>query len=96
MVSAKALTDDEILKLYNGLRVADVSDGMDLVGLKDVGLLDPSIEALWKVIDNFKHIFCGIAVTVHYIPTNKVFPTNAPKKDYEKRRNWNSIRGRCS
>ncbi len=29
------LTDDEILKLYEGLRVADVSDGMDMVGLRE-------------------------------------------------------------
>ncbi|MCK5701641.1 MAG: hypothetical protein KAI29_10830 [Cyclobacteriaceae bacterium] len=58
------LSDGDIIKLYKGLRVADVSDGMDLVGLNDVGLLDPEIEALWKDIDEFKHMFCGIAVTV--------------------------------
>ena len=81
------LSDAEILKLYNGLRVADVSDGMDLVGLKDVGLLDPDIEALWKDIDEFKHMFCGIAVTVRYIPTNRVFPTNVSPEDYAKWRN---------
>ncbi len=33
--------DDRILKLYEGLRVADVSDGMDMAGLQDVGLMDP-------------------------------------------------------
>jgi regulator of RNase E activity RraA len=68
------LSDADILKLYEGLRVADVSDGMDLVGLKDVGLMDPSIETLWKDIDEFKHMFCGIAVTVRYVPTNRPFP----------------------
>ncbi len=40
------LTDDEILKLYDGLRVADVSDGMDMVGLRDAGLMDQRIESL--------------------------------------------------
>ncbi len=78
------LTDEEILKLYDGLRVADVSDGMDLVGLKDVGLMDPEIEALWKDIDEFKHMFCGIAVTVRYVPTNREFPTNLSKEEYQK------------
>jgi regulator of RNase E activity RraA len=78
------LRDDEILKLYAGLRVADVSDGMDLVGLKDVGLMDPQIEALWKDIDEFKHMFCGIAVTVRYVPTNREFPTSLSKEEYEK------------
>jgi len=78
------LTDEEILKLYKGLRVADVSDGMDIVGLKDVGLLDQSIEALWKDIDEFKHMFVGIAVTVRYVPTNRVFPTSVSKEEYQK------------
>ena len=75
------LSDEDIIKLYEGLRV---SDGMDLVGLNDVGLLDPKIEALWKDIDEFKHMFCGIAVTVRYVPTNRKFPTNVSKEEYEK------------
>jgi len=79
------LTDEEIIKLYSGLRVADISDGMDLVGLHDQGLMEQSIEALWKDIDNFSHQFCGIALTVRYIPTNKKFPTDLPQKEYE---NW--------
>ena len=54
------LTDDEILKLYHGLRVADVSDGMDLVGLKDVGLLDPEIEALWKILISSSICFAAL------------------------------------
>jgi 4-hydroxy-4-methyl-2-oxoglutarate aldolase len=28
----------ELLKMYEGLRVADVSDGMDMVGLPNTGL----------------------------------------------------------
>ena len=78
------LNDEEILKLYKSLRVADVSDGMDLVGLNDLGLLNPNIEALWKDIDEFKHMFCGIAFTVRYVPTNRKFPTNVSKEEYEK------------
>jgi regulator of RNase E activity RraA len=69
--SKKSYTDQELLQLYKGLRVADVSDGMDMVGLKDVGLLSTEIEALWKDIDNFSHQFCGIALTVRYVPTNR-------------------------
>lgn len=66
------IADEEILALYEGLRVADVSDGMDMVGLRDIGLLDQSIVALWKDIDDLSHIFHGIAVTARYVPTNKV------------------------
>ena len=78
------LKDEELIKLYSGLRVADVSDGMDLVGLHDQGLMDQSIEALWKDIDKFSHQICGIAVTVRYVPTNRKFPTDLPKAEYEK------------
>jgi len=52
---SNSLSDDELIKLYTGLRVADVSDGMDFIGLHDQGLMDPSIEVLWKDIENFDH-----------------------------------------
>ena len=35
-----SISDETILKFYKTLRVADVSDGMDMVGLRDVGLED--------------------------------------------------------
>src|ERR1041384_7957619 len=72
----KELTDKQILDLYKELRVADVSDGMDIVGLKHAGLMDQRIQALWKDIDSFKHQFRGIAVTARYVPTNRYVPNN--------------------
>ena len=63
--------DREILKLYEGLRVADVSDGLDMAGLQDIGLINPEIRPLWRDTDDFTHIIRGIAVTVRYVPTNK-------------------------
>ncbi len=63
--------DEQILKLFEGLRVADVSDGMDKVGLANIGLMSPEIHSLWKDTRNFTHRFIGIAVTVRYVPTNK-------------------------
>jgi len=63
--------DERILKLFEGLRVADVSDGMDKVGLTNVGLMTPEIHAAWKDTEHFAHRFIGIAVTVRYVPTNK-------------------------
>jgi len=62
--------DARILKLFEGLRVADVSDGMDMVGLPGTGLVDPAIHPDWKSKDLF-HQFRGIAVTVRYVPTQK-------------------------
>ena len=60
-----------ILAMYKWLRVADVSDGMDVVGLQDVGLVDPEVHALWKDTVDFTHRTVGIAVTARYVPTNR-------------------------
>ena len=62
--------DKEILKRFEGLRVADVSDGMDKVGLANVGLMSTEIHAAWKDTQHYRHRFIGIAVTARYVPTN--------------------------
>jgi regulator of RNase E activity RraA len=66
--------NQRVLAMYKYLRVADVSDGMDVVGLQDVGLVDPEIRALWKDTDAFTHRVVGIAVTARYVPTNRREP----------------------
>lgn len=81
----KQMSDKEILELYEGLRVADVSDGMDMVGLRDIGLLDQKIVALWKDIENLDHIFRGIAVTARYVPTNRVVKNPMDPDEFK---NW--------
>ena len=63
-----------ILDMYQWLRVADVSDGLDVVGLQDVGTVHPDIRALWKDTDRFTHRTVGIAVTARYVPTNRREP----------------------
>ncbi len=83
------LTDAQIMKLYEDLRVADVSDGMDMVGLRDAGLLNQSIEPLWKDIDSMSHIIRGIAVTARYVPTMKVIKNPMAKEEFQKwEGNW--------
>jgi len=83
------LSDSEILSLYADLRVADVSDGMDMAGLRDVGLMDPNMEPLWKDIEQFSHRFCGIAVTARYVPTNRKVPTEMTPEAFRKwEGNW--------
>lgn len=61
--------NDALVALFEPLRVADVSDGMDKAGLQDIGLVDPEIRALWKDTANFSHRLTGIAVTARYVPT---------------------------
>ena len=63
--------DEQILKFYEGLRVADVSDGMDMIGLPGTGLVISDIHPDWIDTKNLTHQFRGIAVTVRYVPTQK-------------------------
>ena len=73
-----------ILEEYKYLRVADVSDGMDVVGLQNIGLVDPEVHALWKDTEKFTHRVVGIAVTARYVPTNK----REPKMDQKTIGRW--------
>jgi 4-hydroxy-4-methyl-2-oxoglutarate aldolase len=75
-----------VLEQYKYVRVSDVSDGMDVVGLQDVGLVDPEIHALWKDTDKFTHRIVGIAVTARYVPSNK----REPKMDDKAIDRWYS------
>lgn len=84
-VSAQeSLTDEQILEIYEGLRVADVCDGMDMVGLRDAGTMDAAIEPLWRDTETFGHRFCGIAVTARYVPTNRVVKNPMEKAEFQK------------
>jgi regulator of RNase E activity RraA len=78
--------DRRILKAFEGLRVADVSDGMDFVGLPNRGLMDPEIHALWKDTKEFSHRFVGIAVTARYVPTQR--PQAGGGRSYDDFRAW--------
>jgi 4-hydroxy-4-methyl-2-oxoglutarate aldolase len=79
-----AKDDDEILKLFDGLRVADVSDGMDKVGLANVGLMDSEIHSAWKDTVHYAHRFIGIAVTARYVPANKPPAVRMETKAFDK------------
>lgn len=76
--------DQELLKFFAGLRVADVSDGMDKAGLPGVGLVDPSILPLWTDLKNFSHRFAGIAVTARYVPTQKPHAGKRIPEEFDK------------
>lgn len=75
-----------VLDEYKYLRVADVSDGMDVVGLQNIGLVNPEIHALWKDTEHFTHRVAGIAVTARYVPTNR----REPKMDNKTISQWYS------
>ena len=80
-----SLEDDrKVLKAFEGLRVADVSDGMDFVGLHDVGLVNPEIHPLWKDTKDYAHRIIGIAVTVRYVPTQQPPAGKRSEADFDK------------
>ena len=60
----------EILELYKDLRVTDVLDGMDLIGLQDIGLMKKDIRPLWRDTEKFSHRIVGFAITVRHVPTD--------------------------
>ena len=75
--------DQEILKAFEGLRVADVADGMDRVGLTHIGRMSFEIRPAWTDTVRYKHRFIGIAVTVRYVPTNIPAPRFDSNKEFD-------------
>jgi 4-hydroxy-4-methyl-2-oxoglutarate aldolase len=76
--------DDKILKAFEGLRVADVTDGMDAVGLFGIGLMDPEIAPVWRDTKEYSHRIIGIAVTARYVPTQRPPAGKLPIAEYDK------------
>jgi len=73
-IQTRVYSDEEnsrILALYEGLRVADVSDGMDMAGLPGTGLVDPAIHPDWVDQVDLSHQFRGVAITARYVPTQR-------------------------
>jgi len=74
---------DDLVRLYQGLRVADVSDGMDALGRRDVGLVDRAIRPIW-----LGAAAVGRAVTARYVATDEVVPTMSPEEYAEYSGRW--------
>jgi 4-hydroxy-4-methyl-2-oxoglutarate aldolase len=75
--------DQKILAEFKGLRVADVSDGMDQAGLANRGLVSADIGPLWKDTEHYTHRIIGIAVTARYVPTNQPHAGQMPAKEFD-------------
>jgi regulator of RNase E activity RraA len=73
--------DDKLIAAFKDLRVSDVVDGMDSVGLQGIGNMDEDIHPLWRDTQNFAHRVIGVAVTARYVPTQK--PPIGKRESYE-------------
>lgn len=88
------VSDEVLLELYDGARVADVVDAMVTVGYMDVGVMNREIAPLWRDVQTMEHRFSGIAVTARYGPTNHPMNPGADLTDpenYETYRNWRGM-----
>ncbi len=70
------------------LRVTDVTDGLDALGLADRLLVDPAIRPLWMGMR-----FWGPAVTMRVLPTNRTMPLVGPKDALRQHAIWGEMRG---
>jgi len=77
----------KLLLQYEGLRVTDVCDGLDAVGLIDTCTMDWEIRSLWRDIENLTHRICGFAHTLRFVPTSRVVPRPLALEKYKE---WKS------
>lgn len=88
------VSDEVLLELYRGARVADVVDGMATIGYTGIGVMDPKIAPLWRDVKTMEHRFAGIAVTARYGPTNRPMHPGADltkPEEYETYRRWRGM-----
>lgn len=76
--------NDRLIKAFDGLRVADVVDGLDVVGLQDVTVLDAAIHPLWRDEKEFTHRIVGIALTLRVMPVQERAPNHASHAEFSK------------
>ena len=91
---ALEVSDEVLLELYDGARVADVVDGLATVGYIDVGVMHPRMAPLWKDVVSMEHRIRGIAVTARYGPTNRPKHPGADLTDpanYDVYRSWRGM-----
>jgi len=78
----------ELLQMFEGLRVTDVNDGMDAVGLQNVGIVSRDIKPLWRDIEHFKHRIYGFALTVRFLPANQAIHASSLEEYTKIKSDW--------
>ena len=66
--------NEAIVRKFQGMRVTDVVDGLDVVGLQDVTIMDQGIRPLWTDAQQFTHRIYGVAVTLRLLPPQERAP----------------------
>jgi len=85
--------NEVIVKKFQGLRVTDVVDGLDVVGLQDVTIMDAGIKPLWRDEQKFAHRIYGVAVTLRLVPPQERAPVFASHDEFARwESNWYETR----
>jgi regulator of RNase E activity RraA len=85
--------NDALLKQFEGLRVCDVVDGLDVVGLQDLTVMDQGIKPLWRDDQKFTHRICGLALTLRIVPPQDRAPRFSTHDEFAKwESNWYTTR----
>ncbi|MFB3828217.1 MAG: RraA family protein [Bryobacteraceae bacterium] len=87
MLAVKEYSQQEneaIVKKFEGLRLTDVIDALDEIGLQDVTVMDHGIKPLWRDDQKFSHRICGVAVTLRLLPSQERAPIFTSRDDYYK------------
>jgi regulator of RNase E activity RraA len=78
-----------LVKKFHGMRVTDVVDGLDVVGLQDLTIMDQGIGPLWRDEKEFKHRIYGAAVTLRIVPPRERAPNFPSHPEFAKwEGNW--------
>lgn len=81
--------DSAIVARFKGMRVTDVVDGCDVVGLQDLTVMDNGILPVWRDEKDFTHRIYGIAVTLRIVPPRERAPNFATHEEFAKwESNW--------
>jgi regulator of RNase E activity RraA len=78
--------DSQTLKLYEGLRVCDVIDGLDAVGLQEITMMDRDIRPMWRDEQKIAHRIAGVALTLRLVPAQvraRTFTSHADERVWE-------------
>jgi len=76
-MSASRSRRQDLLHAFEGLRVADVRDGLDTMMMHHVGSMSPAIRPLWRT-----RAF-GIARTCRYVPYGGAVPAMSPDEYWQ-------------
>ena len=90
--------DARVLKLYEGLRLCDVIDGLDVVGLQGVTPMDRNIRPMWRDEQNSTTVSTG-GPHLRIVPaqeTSPKFASHATERTWEAGRDHrrNQVQGR--